>query len=119
MRRRRHLGAAVEVHAASAKKAIDDAWLDLERMPPTCRGAITLAARALGNAERGLAHAWSIEDRQERESRSGLFASGNHAVKAAWETIQFLSATCDAPHRQAAERPLFSRASGKYKKEKR
>jgi hypothetical protein len=65
-----------------------------------------VAARAYANAEKGIAHAWSIQD---RERYSTIFGLGNRALKAALETINFFAMTCEAPHREAVERPLYSR----------
>lgn len=116
MRRRKQLGSTTDTHTTAAQRYLNEAWDALEQMPPTCSGAIMVASRALGNAERAIANLQSIEDRKEREDRDELFASASRAVNAAWGTIQFLAYTCDAPHRKASERPLFSRARGKAKR---
>jgi hypothetical protein len=93
-----------------AQHELDKAWGDLERMPPTCRGGITLAARALGYAERAQGHLASIEDPRIREEHTKIFGSANRAAQAAHETVQFFAGVCEAPGREAGERPLFSRA---------
>ena len=102
----RALGLNDPDHAVQAQKSIDAAWVDLERMPPTCEGGVMLAARAYANAEKGMAHAWAITDRAKHEKMFGL---GNRALKASWETLQFFALSCKAPHGVASERPLFSR----------
>jgi hypothetical protein len=108
-RRSRSLGSPESDHIASAKKLVDDAWLDLERMPPTCEGGITLASRAFANAQRAQAHLQSVDDRALRKKHTKLYGLANRASNAAWETITFFKTTCKAPYPKAGERPLFSR----------
>lgn len=111
MRKRQNgLGSADDIHLAEAKQEINQAWDTLERMPPTCEGGIQMASRAHALAERGIASAHSIEDRATREANTDLFGLGNRALTASWETVRFYAQTCKAPHREAADRPLFSRA---------
>jgi len=107
--RRGGFGASDSDHASVGARHIADAWVDLERMPPTCEGGIQVASRALANAERGLAHLHAIEDAGARANRNDVFGLGNRAAKAADQTLTFFSRVCKALHGEARERPLFSR----------
>lgn len=104
--RRRGLSGSDEFHVDAAKKSIDAAWLDLERMPPTCEGGIRLATRAYAAAQEAKAHLWAIDDRQ---AHTELFGDANRATTAAWKTVNHFAGVCRAPNREAAKRPLFSR----------
>lgn len=107
--RRGGLGASDSDHASVAKNHINEAWRDLERMPPTCEGGIQTAARALASAERGLSHLHSIEGGGTRTENNEAFGLGNRAAQAASQTLNFFSRVCKADHRAAGERPLYSR----------
>jgi hypothetical protein len=107
--RKKCLGAPTDFHAARAKRLLDQAWLDLERMPPTCSGGIRLAARAHGYAQRAQAHLAAIDDRREREAHTHLYGSANRASNAAQKAINFFAMVCEAPHSETRDRPLTSR----------
>jgi hypothetical protein len=107
--RRKPLGESTDFHAARAKKLLDDSWRDIERMPPTCRGGVVMAARAFANAERAQGHLASIGDRRERAEHTELYGSANRASKAAWEAVQFFASVCEAPYSKTRKQPLTSR----------
>jgi len=106
----RGLGSAEKDHTQRAKKLLQDAWTDLERMPQTCYGGILMAARAKGYVERASAHLNAIVDRATRKRINNLYGSRNYASRAIQETIQFYASVCDAPYSKVDDRPLFSRA---------
>jgi hypothetical protein len=108
-RGRKTLAGSDDYHVAQAERLINDAWVDLERMPPTCEGGIVLSSRARANAERAAVHLQAITDREVREQHTKLFGLAHRAADAATKTVTFFSHTCKAPHREAADRPLFSR----------
>jgi hypothetical protein len=108
--RKRPLGSFDADHVAQARHNVKEAWDALERMPPTCYGGIQTAARALAYAERAQGQLASIEDRKVREDHTEIFGAANRAAKAAHETVQFFAGVCQAPGREAGDRPLFSRA---------
>jgi len=107
--RRGGLGASDSDHASVGTRHINDAWRDLERMPPTCEGGIQVASQALANAQRGMAHLQAIEGEGTRAGHNEAFGLGNRATRAADETLRFFARVCKAPHGEARERPLFSR----------
>lgn len=108
--RRGGLGASDSDHAAVGRRHIDDAWMNLERMPPTCEGGIQVASRALASAERGLAHLHAIEGEGTRAGNNESFGLGNRATHAAGQTLDFFSRVCKAPYGESREVPLFSRS---------
>ena len=97
-------------HIASARRALDRGWSALESLPPTCEGGIQRAAQALGDFERASAHLDEVGDRATREAHTELYGLRNIGAKSAWEATQFYSQVCKAPGREAADRPLTSRA---------
>lgn len=109
MSRRARFGSSDSTHVGAAKHLVDQAWVDLERMPPTCRGGIEIASRALAHAERAKGHLDSIEDRGVREHNNEVFGMANRASNHAHETLQFFAGTCTAPYDATKRVPLFSR----------
>jgi hypothetical protein len=97
-------------HVEGARRELDSAWTDLENLPPTCEGGIQRAARALGGFARASVHLDQIADRATREANTDLYGLRNIGDKAAWDATRFYSQVCKAPHREAADRPLTSRA---------
>jgi len=108
-RRRFGLGSSDATHVAAAQHLVNEAWGDLERMPPTCRGGIAMAARALGSAERAKGHLDSIESGSARAENNETFGLANRASRAAHETLEFFAGTCAAPYDSTKRVPLFSR----------
>lgn len=108
-RRNRGLGLSAADHLTQAKRLVNDAWNDLERLPPTCEGGINIAARALASVTEAGTHLASIEDRNTREANHELYGDKNRAGAAAWKAIQFYARTCKAPHAKASKRPLSRR----------
>jgi hypothetical protein len=107
--KRRGLGGDDVDHLARAANYVQKAWLDLERMPPTCEGGIRIASRAFSYAERAQAELSAVEDRQLRARHSETFRQANSASNAAWETINFYAGICRAPYNQTRKVPMFSR----------
>ena len=108
-RRRFSLGSADATHVYAARDLVNKAWGDLERMPPTCRGGIEMASRALGYAERAKGHLDSIEGEGTRAGNNETFGLANRATRAANETLNFFAGTCAAPYDTTKRVPLFSR----------
>lgn len=108
-RRRINLGSADATHVYAAKHLVNQAWGDLERMPPTCRGGIEMASRALGYAERAKGHLDSIEGEGTRAGSNETFGLANQATRAANATLNFFAGTCTAPYDSSKRVPLFSR----------
>jgi hypothetical protein len=105
----RGLGSSEKDHARAAKSLLNDAWTDLERMPPTCRGGIVIAARALGYAQKAQSELASIDNRRRRHLLTDLYGSANYAANAAWKTINHFAGICDAPYPRTRDVPMFSR----------
>lgn len=108
-KRKRGLGSSAADHITQAKRLVNEAWNDLERLPPTCEGGISLAARALANASEAGTHLNAVENRDVRDAHHELYADKNRAGAAAWKAINFFARTCKAPHGKAAKRPLSRR----------
>lgn len=109
MKRRMRFGSSDATHVAMAQRLVNDAWVDLERMPPTCRGGISVAARALGSAERAKGHLDSIEGEGTRAGNNETFGLANRASRAAHETLEFFAGACTAAYDSTKRVPLFSR----------
>jgi hypothetical protein len=107
---KRGLQGTESAHLKSAKAALDSAWSDLESLPPTCEGGIQRAASAMANAARASAHLEEVNDPALRATHTELFGLRNMANSASWTAVGFFSQVCKAPHREAADRPTFSRA---------
>ena len=115
-KRSRALASPAEDHIEAATRLVHEAWVDLERMPPTCSGGIALASRAYANVREAQAHLQSVSDRKIREENSELYGLANQGGRAALETLNFFKHTCKAPHGEARERPLYSRAKLKRRR---
>lgn len=107
--KRSRFGSSDATHVAMAQRLVNDAWADLERMPPTCRGGIEVAARALGSAERAKGHLDSIAGEGTRAGNNETFGLANRAARAANETLSFFAGACKAEYDSTKRVPLFSR----------